>query len=74
MEGCGYGGGEGGRGGRGSGWQNLAAVHDGGISTKIISPQATEGGGSVVGGRVGGGCREERYREVRDCRGRRRGG
>lgn len=54
MEGCGYGGGEGGRGGRGSGWQNLAAVHDGGISTKIISPQATEGGGSVVGGEGGG--------------------
>lgn len=34
-----------GRGGRGLGWQNLAAIHDGGISTKIISPQATEGGG-----------------------------
>lgn len=33
-----------GRGGRGLGWQNLAAIHDGGISTKIISPQATEGG------------------------------
>lgn len=55
-----------GRGGRGSGWQNLAAIHDGGISTKIISPQATEGGGR------GGWCREERHREVRDCRGRRR--
>lgn len=37
-----------GRGGRGLGWQNLAAIHDGGISTKIISPQAAEGG------RVGG--------------------
>lgn len=48
MEGCGYGGGEGGWSGRGLGWQNLAAVHHGGISTKIISPQATEGGGSVV--------------------------
>lgn len=57
-------------------WQ---PVHDGGVSTKIINPQATEGGGSVVGfggGVVGGwgGCREERYGEVRDCRGRRRGG
>lgn len=50
-------------------WQ---PVHDGGVSTKIINPQATEGGGSVVG--FGGGCREERYGEVRDCRGRRRGG
>lgn len=41
-----------GRGGRGLGWQNLAAIHDGGISTKIISPQATErgwGGGVVEG-------------------------
>lgn len=51
-------------------WQ---PVHDGGVSTKIINPQATEGGGSVVG-LGGGGCREERYGEVRDCRGRRRGG
>ena len=51
MEGCGYGGGgREGRGGRGLGWQNLAAIHDGGISTKIISPQATEGG--VVEGGV----------------------
>lgn len=41
----GMGAGREGRGGRGSGWQNLAAIHDGGISTKIISPQATEGGG-----------------------------
>lgn len=49
-----------GRGGRGLGWQNLAAIHDGGISTKIISPQATEGGVFF-----GGGCREERHREVR---------
>lgn len=63
MEGCGYGGGEGGRGGRGLGWQNLAVVNHGGISTKIISPQATEGGGSVVGGVM-----KVRYREVRDCR------
>lgn len=54
-------------GGRGLGWQNLAAIHDGGISTKIISPQATEGVGGVVEG-----CREEKHREVRDCRGRRR--
>lgn len=52
-------------------WQ---PVHDGGVSTKIINPQATEGGGSVVGFWGGGGCREERYGEVRDCRGRRRGG
>lgn len=43
-----------GRGGRGLGWQNLAAIHDGGISTKIISPQATEGGGECcVCGEVG---------------------
>lgn len=42
-----------GRGGRGLGWQNLAAIHDGGISTKIISPQATEGGGE---GFLGGGA------------------
>lgn len=49
MDGCGYGGGEGGRGGRGLGWQNLAVVHHGGISTKIISPRATEGGGCVGG-------------------------
>lgn len=40
----------GGRGGRGLGWQNLAVVNHGGISTKIISPRATEGGGSVGGG------------------------
>lgn len=32
-------------GGRGLGWQKLARLKDGGISTKIISPQATEGGG-----------------------------
>lgn len=42
-----------GRGGRGLGWQNLAAVHDGGISTKIISPQATEGGGGCCEGLQG---------------------
>lgn len=42
-----------GRGGRGLGWQNLAAIHDGGISTKIISPQATEGGGGCFGGVAG---------------------
>lgn len=46
-------GGKEGRGGRGLGWQNLAAIHDGGISTKIISPQATEGGGE---GFLGGGA------------------
>lgn len=57
-----------GRGGRGLGWQNLAAIHDGGISTKIISPQATEGGGGLLWR----GWREETHREVRDCRGRRR--
>lgn len=62
-------GGKEGRGGRGLGWQNLAAIHDGGISTKIISPQATEGGGEDFFGR---GSREERHREVRDCRVRRR--
>lgn len=77
MEGCGYGGGEGGRGGRGLGWQNLAVVHHGGISTKIISPWATEGGGSVLWwwrGGGGGGVMEVRYREVRDCRSTRLGG
>lgn len=68
MEGCGYGGGEGGAGGRGSGWQNLAPIHGGGISTKIISPQATEGWGCGGGGAVGRGG----DREVRDCRGTRR--
>lgn len=40
--------------GRVSGWQDLAAAHHGGISTKIFSPQATEGGGRG-GGPVGGG-------------------
>lgn len=54
--------------GRGEGWQDLAAIHDGGISTKIISPQVTERGGRGFKG----GCRDGRHREVRDCRGRRR--
>lgn len=55
----GWGRGSEGWGGRGLGWQKLARLHDGGISTKIISPQATEGGGGVFcvcQGRRGGGC------------------
>lgn len=38
-------------------WQ---PVHDGGVSTKIINPQATEGGGSVVGFWGGDEKREKR--------------
>ncbi|CAB1458730.1 unnamed protein product [Pleuronectes platessa] len=54
---------EGGAAGRGSGWKNLAAIRDGGISTKIISPQATEGmrgGGLECCGGVAGKRHTER--------------
>lgn len=64
-----------------------SSVHDGGVSTKIINPEATEGGGSVCwvffflllflfslgGGLVDVGKRDTAAR-LGDCRGSRRGG
>lgn len=63
-------------------------VHDGGVSTKIINPEATEGGGSVCSAffiprlffwfRRGGGFVDVGKRDTAarlgDCRGRRWGG